>query len=156
MDFDKGIVEVYWSLLGIARRCYCHDERAHDLAAEAVTRALEARDTYDGSRPLLTWCRAIMRNLWINTLQRLDTKNTVPMGEWDNEGGIEADQLVRTNDINAILADLSGKSVCVDVLVDYSKGYSIAEIAHERGVPEGTVKRRIHDARVMLRDALDE
>lgn len=78
------------------------------------------------------------------------------MGEWDNEGGIEADQLVRTNDINAILADLSGKSVCVDVLVDYSKGYSIAEIAHERGVPEGTVKRRIHDARVMLREALDE
>lgn len=156
MNFENEIVAVYFQLIKIAETYYYHDERAYDLAAETVRRALEARDLYDDRYPLLTWCRAIMRNLWINTLQRLDTKNTVPMGEWDNEGGIEADQLVRTNDINAILADLSGKSVCVDVLVDYSNGYSIAEIAHERGVPEWTVKRRIHDARVMLREALDE
>ena len=155
MDFDKGIVEVYWSLLGIARRYYFNDDRADDLAAEAVTRALEAKDTYDGSRPLLTWCRAIMRNLWINTLQRLDAMDTVPMGEWDNEGGLEADQLVLVKDIRAMLAELSGRSVCVDALVAHTMGYTIAEIAHDRGVPEGTIKRRIHDARVMLLDALN-
>lgn len=65
MDFDRDIVPVYFTLMGEARRYY-RDERAHDLAAETVTRALEHRESYDG-RPLLTWCRAIMRNLWINT-----------------------------------------------------------------------------------------
>ena len=80
MCFERDIVAVYDALLRQAR-CYCHDEGAHDLAAEAVTRALEHRDCYDPSRPLLSWCRAIMRNLWINAGCRLESLNTVRMGD---------------------------------------------------------------------------
>ena len=148
MNFENELVAVYFSLIGIARRYYYHDERAHDLAAEAVCKALEARERYDTSRPLLTWCRAIMRNLWVNTEQRLSVTQTQRLGEWDEPGGEEADQVVMVNDV----LDLIGRcnSVSVDTLMEFAKGYSIADIASSMHLPEGTVKRRIHDARRKL------
>lgn len=149
MTFEEDLVAVYHSLITIAERYYYHDDRAYDLAAEAVARAWEARDRYDG-RPLLTWCRAIMRNLWQNTEQRLSTANTQRLGDWDEPGGEEADQRARVEDVLAIVRELRRRSVAVDTLVDFAEGYTLAEIAAARGVPVGTVKRRIHDARKML------
>lgn len=150
MTFDEGIVEVYFSLIRIAETYYYHDERAHDLAAEAVTRAIEARDRYDCCRPLLTWCRAIMRNLWRNTEARLSTTHTQRLGDWEEPGNEEADQRARVNDVLAIVRDMERRSVAVATLVEYAKGYTLAEIAAAQGVPLGTVKRRVHDGRRML------
>lgn len=150
MTFDEEIVGAYYSLIAIAERYYYHDERAYDLAADAVVRALEARDRYDDSRPLLTWCRAIMRNLWLNTKSKLSATNTQRLGEWDEPGGEEADQMARVNEVLTVVRDLQTHSVAVATLMDFARGYSIAEIATARGVPVGTVKRRIHDGRKLL------
>lgn len=154
MTFEEDIVDVYYSLITIAERYYYHDERAYDLAAEAVARAWEARDRYNG-RPLLTWCRAIMRNLWRNTEQRLSSTHTQRLGEWDEPGGDEADQMARVNEILAIIDVWKRKSVAVETLMDFAAGYSIAEIAEARRLPEGTVKRRIHDARKLLKKLIN-
>lgn len=142
-------MEAYRPLLNEAR-CYYRDERAYDLAADTVLRALEARDRYDDSRPLLTWCRAIMRNLWLNTKSKLSVTNTQRLGEWDEPGGEDADQRARVNEVLAVVRDLQTHSVAVATLMDFAKGYSMVEIATAKGVPLGTVKRRIHDARKML------
>lgn len=153
MDFDRDIVAVYDALLCQAR-CYCHDEGAHDLAAEAVTRALEHRDCYDPSRPLLAWCRAIMRNLWINWCGRLENVNTVRMGDEDREGGAPPDVVMENREVLSVVRCMSMASVAVDTLVEFAQGYTLAEIAARRGIPLGTVKRRIHDGREMLAKAL--
>lgn len=150
MNFDTAIVEAYYSLLMIARRYYYHDERAHDLAADTVLRALEARARYDESRPLLAWCRVIMRNLWANRQQKLSVTHTQRLGEWDEPGGEEADQRVRVNEILGIARDLKKRSVAVGTLMEVARGYSLQEVATARGVPLGTVKRRVHDGRKML------
>ena len=152
MSFDNDIVDVYYSLMSIARRSYYHDERADDLAAEAVCRALEHKTDYDTSRPLLTWCRAIMRNLYINTETRLSSTLTTRMGDWDEPGNEQADQQAIVGDMRSAIAKARRKSVCVDTLLEFARGYSIAEISEFSGLPEGTVKRRIHEARHMLRD----
>lgn len=149
MDFDRAIVEAYYALLAIARRQYYHDGRAHDLAADTVVRAIEARDRYDG-RPLLAWCRAIMRNLFLNEEQKLCTSCTQRLGNWDEPGDDEADQRAIVNDILTAVGDMERKSVAVSTLMDFARGYSQQEIATARSVPIGTVKRRIHDARKML------
>lgn len=143
---------MYFALIAIAERSYYpHDkERAYDLAADTVARALKARDSYDVSRPLLPWCRAIMRNLWMNTEQKLENVNTQRLGDWESEGGIFADQCAIVNDVIDLINRLRLRSVCVDSLIEFAKGYSLDEIAASRGLPLGTVKRRIHDARVML------
>lgn len=153
MDFDRDIVAVYHALQIIARM-YCRDERAHDLAAEAVTRALEHRDCFDSTRPLLAWCRAIMRNLWINAGQRLETMNTVPLGDMDASGGVPPDEVVENNEALSVVRCMCTASVAVDTLYEFAQGYSLAEIAARRGIPLGTVKRRIHDGREMVVKAL--
>lgn len=147
MNFDKDIVDVYYSLVATAMQYY-HDERAYDLAADTVVRVLEARDSYDVSRPLLPWCRAIMRNLWMNTEQRLSSRLTQYLGDWDEPGGEEADQRAIVGDILTTIDRC--KSVAISTLVDAAKGYTMEEIARARSVPIGTVKRRIHDGRKML------
>lgn len=153
MDFDRQIVAVYDALLCQARR-YCRDDGAHDLAAEAVTRALEHRDCYDPSRPLLSWCRAIMRNLWINAGCRLENVNTVRMDDEDCEGGAPPDVVAENDELLKIIRSMCGASVAVETLLEFAQGYSLAEIAERRGIPLGTVKRRIHDGRAMLHKAL--
>ena len=153
MDFDREIVAVYDKLLQAASS-YCRDDGAHDLAAEAVTRALEHRDCYDPSRPLLSWCRAIMRNLWINAGCRLESLNTVRMGDEDCDGGARPDVVTENNDALKIIRSIGSASVAVDTLLEFAQGYSLAEIAERRGIPLGTVKRRIHDGRAMVHKAL--
>jgi len=153
VDFDREIVAVYDKLLKAASS-YCRDDGAHDLAAEAVTRALEHRDCYDPSRPLLSWCRAIMRNLWINAGCRLENVNTVRMGDEDCEGGAPPDVVTENDEVLKIIRSMCGASVAVETLLEFAQGYSLAEIAERRGIPLGTVKRRIHDGRAMLHKAL--
>jgi len=148
VDFDREIVRVYFALQQMAK--YYHDENAHDLASEAVTRALEHRECYDPTRPLLAWCRAIMRNLWLNAGQKLERLNTVRLGDWETDGGEETDQRTITGEMEVLISEARSRSVSVDTLMDFAEGYSLNEIADARGLPLGTVKRRIHDGREML------
>lgn len=153
MDFDREIVTVYHTLHKTAS-VYCQDERAQDLASEAVTRALEHRDSYDSSRPLLSWCRAIMRNLWINTAVKLENTMTVRMEEYDAVGGDSTDQQTIVGELQAVISEMRLRSVCVDTLMEFASGRSVAEIAESLNLPIGTVKRRIHDGRIMLSKAM--
>lgn len=153
MDFDREIVMVYHSLHKTAS-VYFQDESARDLASEAVTRALEHRDSYDSSRPLLVWCRAIMRNLWINAAVKLENTMTVRLEEYDAVGGEATDQQTIVGELRAVISEMRVRSVCVDTLMEFASGRSVKEIAEALGVPVGTVKRRIHDGRVMLSKAI--
>lgn len=91
-----------------------------------------------------------MRNLWANRQQKLSVTHTQRLGEWDEPGGEEADQRVRVNEILGIARDLKKRSVAVGTLMEVARGYSLQEVAAARGVPLGTVKRRVHDGRKML------
>ena len=154
MCFDKDIVGVYWQLITIAeRRYYPHDhDSAYDLAAETVAKAICAKARYDETKPLLAWCRVIMHNTYCSIAR--SCMHYVPISDYDTPGGIDADQSATIRNIIMYIMKRRRKNIIVDTLIDYSKGYSIAEIANTEGLPVGTVKRRIHDARIMLKDAL--
>lgn len=151
MDFESVIVDCYFALIDMARRQYYHDERAFDLASETVRKVLEARDRYDG-RPLMAWCRVVMRNEYLNQVSRLSHRRTVRLGSYDAAGGPGADQRALTSDLLAAVETCRRKSVCVDALALNAEGYTYGEIADMTGKPVGTVKRRIHEARRMLRE----
>ena len=58
------------------------------------------------------------------------------------------------NDALKIIRSMGSASVAVDTLLEFAQGYSLADIAERRGIPLGTVKRRIHDGRAMVHKAL--
>lgn len=152
-NFDTDIVVVYFSLRRLARHYYS-DERALDLASETITRALEHKGSYNPSLPLLTWCRVIMRNLWLNSEQRLATRLTVRMGAIDAKSDSATDQAAIMGELTAVIERMRSRSVSVDTLLDFADGYSLAEIAESRELPLGTIKRRVHDGRAILSKAL--
>lgn len=140
MDFNREIERVYCTL----RAVY-----GHDLAAEAITRALEHRDRYNPKRSsLFVWCRAIARNLWINDRRR-SSRAVSLYGVV--AGGIAPDMEAEAAEVLSLVRRLCATSVAIDTLFEFAHGYSIAEVAQRRGVPPGTVKRRIHDGRKMLK-----
>ena len=95
-----------------------------------------------------------MRNLWINTAVKLENTMTVRLEEYDAVGGDAADQQTIVGELRAVISDMRVRSVCVDTLMEFASGRSVKEIAEALGVPVGTVKRRIHDGRVMLSKAI--
>ena len=95
-----------------------------------------------------------MRNLWINGCRKLENVNTVRMGDEDCEGGASPDVVAEVHEQLSAVQGMCTASVAVDTLLEFAQGYTLAEIAERRGIPLGTVKRRIHDARAMLHKAL--
>ena len=80
--------------------------------------------------------------------------NTVRMDDEDCEGGAQPDVVTENNELLKIIRGMCGASVAVETLLEFAQGYSLAEIAERRGIPLGTVKRRIHDGRAMVHKAL--
>lgn len=154
MGFDKEIADVYLRLKSVAERYYypTDSDLAHDLAASAVERAILNRDKYDESKPLVPWCMVIMRNIFLSSVR--NRRHTVSLDMCPAESSYSADQMQRVNDILLAVRSM-GKSKSVSTLMMFAKGYSIAEISLSLGVPVGTVKRRIHDARAMLSKMLE-
>lgn len=148
MNFEEEVVRVYWRLMSISKHYFPHDEeRAKDLASETVARVLEVRQRYDETKPMLPWCRAIMRNMFIEFCRKKKVYVT------DADPVCESDTEMRTMLFQtlSVIRILRYKHVCVDTFVDFAMGYSVIEISNARGLPPGTVKRRVHDARIMLR-----
>ena len=52
------------------------------------------------------------------------------------------------------MKEASARSVCIRPVVMYALGYSYKEISDALDIPMGTVQRRIHEGRRMLRDEL--
>ena len=95
-----------------------------------------------------------MRNLWINAAVKLENTRTVSLDDMDAAGGEATDQQTIVGELRAVISELRSSSVCVDTLMEFASGRSVKEIAEALGVPVGTVKRRIHDGRVMLSKAI--
>jgi RNA polymerase sigma factor (sigma-70 family) len=131
-------------------RFLCHLVRdqalAEDLAQETFLRAFRKLDGFAHQSRFSTWLFQIARNAGIDALRRRDRDSrlleVVPVAGTrpSPEAGAE---------IGAGLAALSPK-LREAVLVVEVLGYRYREAAVILGVPEGTVKSRVHAAREQL------
>lgn len=155
MKFDEEVVRAYWELMVMSRKYYPHDEeRARDLASDTFVKILEARDRFDESRPLLPWCRVILHNTFLTLIKKKELLITDNFNK-ENEGGTEADQRAVLLQTLSIIRMLRRKSVCIDTLIEFAKGYSVAEIAAAHGLSACTVKWRVHEARKILKNIIN-
>jgi RNA polymerase sigma factor (sigma-70 family) len=118
---------------------------AEDLAQETFLRAYRKLDGFAHQSRFSTWLFQIARNAGIDALRRRDRESRLlevpePGPRPSPEAGAE---------IDAGLAALSPK-LREAVLVVEVLGYRYREAAVILGVPEGTVKSRVHTAREQL------
>ncbi len=145
---------------------------AEDFAQETFVKALQSIDRFDGRSRLYTWLFRIAVNLVISARRRrfrmaghaLDAGlDDPPRGDWRgldsgrNPAAQAPDELAADHERHRIvleaLAALDKDHRAVVVLRDI-ESLDYSEIAEILNVPAGTVKSRLHRARMSLRQRL--
>lgn len=153
-----GIVRRWQTpLINLAYR-FCGDRgRAEEMAQEAFLRAYRGLDGYRGDAAFSTWLFALATNLYRSELRRIPQR-TVALDEApepsDPASIIEAHEL-RDRDLAVRKAVLALPPKYREaMLLFYFHEMDIPSAAQSLGLPEGTVKARLHRGRELLRSKL--
>lgn len=161
--FEREAERVFPSVLGTALRLTRNREDADDLAQEAIVRAFEAFDRFDGQN-FKAWILRIVTNLYIN---RYRARQRAPrLSSLEDEGAVEpmASESVLPDrilfderlgqEVEAALDKVPDDFRLAVILSDI-EGLSYQEIADATDVPIGTVRSRIARGRALLRRTLE-
>jgi len=145
-------------------------EEAFDMAQDVFLSAYRKLDTFRGDSALSTWLLRIAANRCLNRIRQRKTaagrEMQWPVAQEDGEGTDfqpvapeenGPDRISETMELGAILADALGRlepGIRWMVLLSDVEGFSHEEIAEMADVPVGTVKSRLHRARMSLRRVL--
>jgi len=162
--FERQAEAVFPSVFGTALRLTRSRDEAEDLAQEAIVRAYEAFDRFDGNN-FKAWILRIVTNLYINRYRR--QQRTPQIGSLQEDGAIdpvaeetqEPDRIVLDPIVGAEVENALGKlpeEFRITVLLSDVEGLSYQEIADATDVPIGTVRSRLARGRAMLRKYLQD
>ena len=130
-------------------------EEAEDVTQEIFLRLYQNLHRYTGEAPLAAWALRLSRNLCIDHYRRMrrDQRSfAVPdeiLEQMPAAGDLQ-EELQRREELRAVygaLAELPEESAEVVLLRDL-QGWTMDEIAVYLGVPLGTIKSRLHRARL--------
>jgi RNA polymerase sigma-70 factor, ECF subfamily len=136
----------------LAYRYASNPSEAEDIAQDALLRAWRRRSTLRDSERRNQWLATIVRNEAFRQHARVrpDPTSTIELLE-----GAEDEQVlaaVELADLHAALEVLSERDRLL-LEMRYEQDMTQAAIAQRLGIPEGTVKVRLHRARAKLRQA---
>lgn len=163
-----AIVERYQSeLIGFFYHLCWDQLAAEELAQDVFVRLYSARERWQPTARLRTWIYRIAHNLWIDSLRRrrglvsldaergeagLRLSEVLPAAAGADPDAGDRDAQIRER-VRSALAELPEGQREVFVLAN-NHGMKYQDIAASLGIPEGTVKSRMHHAVRFLRDEL--
>jgi len=131
---------------------------AEDLTHDTFIRAYENLRRYRLDKKFSTWLFTIASNLSRNRLRHRRYHPVVPPPE-QREGGLDPAAIVaregRQRRVKAAL-DTLPYGYRAPLVLRYYNELSYKEIAEVLSLPEGTVKTRIHRAKVMLKERIEQ
>ena len=141
--FSEAVQRMERSLYRVARSYTGNVSDAADAVQEALLRAWNRRDTLRDERYFDTWLMRVVINESKTLLRR--RRRVLPMAQPPELRAAEYEALFSLPPKYRVPLILT----CLD-------GYTMRETARMLGVPEGTVKARLHRARLQLRERLGE
>lgn len=168
--FNRLVYKYQDRIYSIALRMMQNTEEAKDIAQDVFFSVYKSIKRFRGDSKLATWLYRIAVNACINKLKSKSRKQTQPieetspakMGEAGQEGTTSSEisdphKALERKDlgqkIEGELAKLPPESRIVVLLRDV-QGMSYEEIEKILGIPDGTVKSRLHRARLELKKRL--
>lgn len=135
-----------------------NEELAADATHDVFLRAYEARSRYEEGRSVSTWLFTIAYNLCRNhyrnnayEAQLLATLDAEPISEQQIE--VQLDQATLDEALAQVLAELPAPLHQLFSL-HYQEELTIPQVAEIVGIPEGTVKSRLHKTMNIIRKRL--
>jgi RNA polymerase sigma-70 factor, ECF subfamily len=171
--FNELVVLYQERVFRILLRMLGRRDEAEDMAQEVFVQVFKAVGTFRGDSKLSTWIYRIAVNLCKNRVKYLKRRRTEAQDEYEalaerspmNSGGgvtsgdiarpdqmVEGMQLERV--VHACIVELDPDFREVLILRDV-EDLSYEELCEVTGLPDGTVKSRLHRARAMLKQAVE-
>jgi RNA polymerase sigma-70 factor (ECF subfamily) len=130
-------------------------EDAEDVCQDAFVAALERLAELEDPDRFVGWLLRIVRNRALNMLRARSIRSAEPLEAAEGTGGTEDDGPATAAERIGLRADLlEALGTLTEILHDVD-GWRHAEIADHLGMPEGTVRYHVHQARSALRARLD-
>jgi RNA polymerase sigma-70 factor (ECF subfamily) len=142
-------------VFAIAVRICRHHEDARDVTQDVFVTALKSLSTFRGDAQLATWLHRVTVNASLDLVRRRGRREGPGLEEVGDrptsEPGPEsvAIESVRAREVHLALGRIADDQRAVIVLHDL-QGLDYAEVAAALEVPVGTVKSRLHRARLAL------
>jgi len=131
---------------------------SEDVVQQAFLQAFERRSSFDAERPFAPWFFRIVVNAAMKAATRrsrifpLTSEDPSAGAAW-GEAESELERAETAEDVRRALSRLSPR-LRATVVLRYYLDLSEGEMAERLAVPRGTIKRRLHDARIRLRQLL--
>lgn len=136
------------------------DDEAKDLVQDTLLKGIRFCHNFDQGTNVKGWLYVIMRNTFINNYRKIQRRNEFV----STEDEISNAQLLKSASRNSaegsfVLSDIEkALNSVADVyripFQKYFEGFKYHEIAEELGLPLGTVKTHIYQARIELKKYL--
>jgi RNA polymerase sigma-70 factor (ECF subfamily) len=159
--FEQLVTTHQHRVFGVALRMLDSAAEAEEVAQETFLRAHASLADFRGESKLSTWLYAIVSRLCLNRLAAADRRVARPGDEAllrVADGGAGPEASAERGELEAALhraiADLPEDRRVVVVLRDL-EGLAYEEIARVLGIELGTVRSRLHRARMDLRDKME-
>ena len=161
VEFQQNLMNLYQQLYYFALNLTKNKEDASDLLQDCMLRALTYKEKFQDHTNFRAWVYTIMRNTFINGRRRMKRGREI-MGVLEKSSSA----LSMPNTPIGPVSTLRAKEI--DTLMDsmdpafsepfklHFAGFKYNEIAAQVGIPVGTVKSRIFQARKRLMKALGD
>jgi RNA polymerase sigma-70 factor (ECF subfamily) len=153
------VVEYGDRLYDAAVRLSLDEDVAQELVSRTLLRAIERIDLFQGGSTLYTWLYTILVNFWRMELRKMKSEKVVftdELPDRPDESPDPFESLAAKADAQAIreaVGRLPAMYRAVTVF-RYFEDMTVPEIARVVGIPEGTVKFRLHKAKAIMRRQL--
>ncbi len=151
----RELIEAHWDRCYRAAYLITRDEqRAEDVAQEALLAAVGALETFDTNRPLGPWLHRIVVNRALDLLREEQARPQALGQQGPHHLASPAGGQALDAPVAAAMEALSPDDRAA-VVMRYVLGYRAGEIGELLDMPEATVRTRLHRAMEKLRNTLE-
>jgi RNA polymerase sigma-70 factor, ECF subfamily len=156
--FDELVGRHMQKAFGVAFRLLGQREDAEDLVQEAFLAALENIESFDSGRDFAPWFYRILFNRCLNARKSRARRQTVDIPleahSADPSPLLDAERSELRAHLTRAMDGLPERQRTIVQLCEI-EGFSSPEVAQILDISDGTVRWHLHQARRMLRDALE-
>jgi RNA polymerase sigma-70 factor (ECF subfamily) len=161
-DFNRYITENEKNLTRLCIKLCRNHSDAEDLYQETWCKVVDKIHQYDKSKPFQPWLFTVCINTYRNAYKKA---RKMPIAQFNSNEEMEyainnavnpKSAFDEEHDLIKQVIDSLDEKHRTAVILHYFGDYSIEQLASIIGVPQGTVKSRLHKARKIIRGRLAE
>lgn len=139
------------NLYGLARTYLSNQEDCADAIQETMVKSFRALSTLREPAFFKAWLYRILINECIRLQRERKRWRIIEQSEWDGQTTTVPYEAIELKEAVAYLED----DLRIVIQLYYYEDFPIKQIAKLLGVPEGTIKSRLHRARELLAEVLE-